>query len=65
MNNIKKQFSELRKSTPKHIQWLLLIAAFVVVLILLTLLLTNKDKEEIKNVDAVAINLKINPDTIK
>lgn len=64
MNNIKKQFSELRKSTPKHIQWLLLIAAFVVVLILLTLLLTNKDKKEIKNVDAVAINLKINPDTI-
>ena len=43
--NIKKQFSDLRKNTPKHIQWLLLVAAFVVVLILMTLLLTGKDEE--------------------
>ena len=38
MIKIKQQISDLRKNTPKHIQWLLLAAAFVVVLILLTLL---------------------------
>lgn len=64
MNNIKKQFSDLRKNTPKHIQWLLLAAAFVVVLILLTLLLTNKEKEEIKNSDDIAIKLNILPDSV-
>ena len=30
MNKLKQQFSDLRKNTPKHIQWLLLAAAFVV-----------------------------------
>ena len=64
MNKLKKQFSDLRKSTPKHIQWLLLAAAFVVVLILLTLLLTNRDKEKLENPDEVPITLNISPDTI-
>lgn len=43
MANIKEQISDFRKSTPKHIQWLLLVAAFIVVLILLTLLFTGRD----------------------
>ena len=64
MENIKKQFSDLRKSTPKHIQWLLLAAAFVVVLILLTLLFTQKEKEEIKNSEELKITLNISPDSI-
>lgn len=64
MNSIKKQFSELRKNTPKHIQWLLLIAAFIVVLILLTLLLTKKENAEIKNSDDIAITLNISPDSV-
>ena len=64
MNKIKKQFSDLRKNTPKHIQWLLLAAAFVVVLILLTLLLTRGEEEKLENADDVAIILNIAPDTI-
>ena len=64
MNKLKKQFSDLRKNTPKHIQWLLLAAAFVVVLILLTLLLTRGEEEKLENADDVAIILNIAPDTI-
>ncbi len=52
MAKIKEQISEFRKSTPKHIQWLLLAAAFIVVLILLTLLFTGrKDTQIIPNLD--------------
>lgn len=47
MANIKEQISDFRKSTPKHIQWLLLVAAFIVVLILLTLLFTGRDGAKI------------------
>ena len=65
--NIKKQFSDMRKNTPKNVQWLLLAAAFVVVLILLTLLLTNNsnDNQEIENTDDIAINLAITPETVE
>lgn len=63
--NIKKQFSDLRKNTPKHVQWLLLVAAFVVVLILMTLLLTGKDEDAIENQDEIAIGLNIFPDTVE
>ena len=50
MSKIKQQFSDLRKTTPKHVQWLLLAAAFVIVLILLTLLVGGwrKKAEDIK-----------------
>ncbi len=41
MSKLGEQFSELRKSTPKYVQWLLLAAALVIVLILLTLLMTG------------------------
>ncbi|MCM1293970.1 MAG: hypothetical protein NC311_00195 [Muribaculaceae bacterium] len=46
MANLKEQFSDFRKSTPRHIQWLLLVAAFIVVLIFLTLLFTGNKKED-------------------
>ncbi len=62
MNSIKKQFLDLKKTTPKHIQWLLLAAAFVVVLILLTLLVGNKDNNtEISNKGDIPVNLIFNP----
>ncbi len=65
MIKIKQQFSDLRKTTPKHIQWLLLAAAFIVVLILLTLLLTGgRNKETIQNTDDIPVKLNITPDVI-
>ncbi len=65
MNKIKQQFSDMRKSVPKHIQWLLLVAAFIVVLILLTLLLTGGgDKKVATNADDVPVNLIITPDKL-
>jgi type IV secretory pathway VirB10-like protein len=39
--NIKQQLNEIRKGLPKHIQWLLLFAAFLVVVILLSLLVSG------------------------
>ncbi len=42
MKNLKQQFKEFKDNTPKHIQWILLGAAFVVVIILLALLLGHK-----------------------
>ena len=39
MSKIKQQFLDLRKNTPRRVQWLLLAAAFTVVLILLVLLI--------------------------
>ena len=66
MNKIKQQFSELRKTTPKHVQWLALIAAFIVVLILLTLLVggDHDDKVNIPGADEIGAKLIIEPDTI-
>ncbi len=46
MKNLKQQFQEFRETTPKHVQWLLLAAAFVVVIILLTLILGHKSTNE-------------------
>ena len=42
MKNLKQQFEDLKNNTPKHVQWILLGAAFVVVIILLVLLLGHK-----------------------
>ena len=44
MKTLKEQFSEFRSTTPKYVQWLLLLAAFVIVIILLTLVLGHKSK---------------------
>lgn len=63
MTSIKKQISDLRKNTPKHVQWLLLVAAFIVVLILLTLLLSGKEDKKISNTDDTPINLIISPES--
>lgn len=64
MSKLKEQFSELRKNTPKRVQWLLLAAAFVVVLILLTLLLSGGDKKAETETDSVPVALKITPDMV-
>lgn len=65
MVSIKKQFSDLRKNTPKQVQWLLLAAAFVVVLILLTLLLRGGDDTKVvTDTDMTVAHLNIDPDTI-
>jgi hypothetical protein len=66
MNKFKQKFSEMRKNTPRHAQWLLLGAAFVVVLILLTILLGGKkdNKNEIAQIIVAPVELKINPDMI-
>ncbi|MBD5400253.1 hypothetical protein HDR61_00690 [bacterium] len=63
MSKIKQQFSDLRKTTPKHVQWLLLAAAFVVVLILLTLLVGGwgKNKDNMPASDDREMTLKIDP----
>lgn len=44
MSGIKQQITNIRKTTPKHIQWMLLAAAFIVVMILLILLLGGRGK---------------------
>ena len=41
MSNFRQQFQKFKESTPRHVLWLLMAAAFIVVLILLTLLLTR------------------------
>ncbi len=66
MNSFKQKVSELRKNTPRHIQWLLLGAAFVVVLILLTILLGGKDdnNQEIAQMNTAPAELKIEPEMI-
>ena len=67
-NKIKQQFSELRETTPKYIQWLLLGVAFVVVLILLTLLLSGDDKDaqaEVEKTNTAAAKLTVKPEEIK
>ena len=65
MSKIKQQFSEMRKNTPKRIQWLLLVAAFIVVLILLTLMFTGTDDKTITQTDSVPLDLVITPDEIE
>ncbi|MBD5391186.1 hypothetical protein HDR66_00050, partial [bacterium] len=52
MNKIKKQISDLRKTTPRHIQWLLMAAAFVVVIILLTMIIGGKKDANDDEIDA-------------
>ncbi|MBO5739685.1 MAG: hypothetical protein J6R52_01300 [Alphaproteobacteria bacterium] len=66
MSKFKQQISEMRKNMPRHIQWLLLGAAFVVVLILLTILVGGKgdNNKEIAATNAAAAELKINPDMV-
>ncbi len=64
MGKLKQQFIEMKNNTPKHIQWLLLAAAFIVVLILLTLIFSGDKKDDISKSAKVATELKIDPDMI-
>lgn len=65
MKNIKQQFKEFRANTPKHIQWLLLAAAFIVVIILLTLVLGKKSPSVTPVDDSnVAVDFKAAPSSI-
>lgn len=59
MSAIKQQITEIRKTTPKHIQWILMVAAFIVVLVLLILLLGGRGKSSgVQNTaDEAPINL--------
>lgn len=63
MSKIKQQFYDLRKTTPRHVQWLLMAAAFVIVLILLTLLIggARKKTDDIKNPDDSKLQLFVDP----
>lgn len=63
MKKLKQQFAEMRKNTPKHIQWLLMAVAFVVVIILLILVLGNDDSEP-QIVAKAPIEINIAPDMI-
>ena len=65
MSKLGQQFSELRKSTPKYVQWLLLVAAFIVVLILFTLLMTSpkKTSQKAKTGD-IPVKITLSEDTI-
>lgn len=62
MNKIKQQILQLRKTTPKHIQWLLLGAAFVVVLMLLTILIGGEKNNTDLGDNATAAALVFDPD---
>lgn len=65
MSKLGEQFSELRKSTPKYVQWLLLIAAFIVVLILLTLLMTGSKNKTVKpKVNSVPVKIELSNNTV-
>lgn len=65
MKSIKQQFKEFRSSTPKHVQWLLLGAAFIVVIILLVLIIGGKStkKTEISESDKQA-SFSVTPEKI-
>ncbi len=65
MKKIFVQFSNLRRNIPRHVQWLLLVAAFVVVLILLTMLLRGGNERPTVIVpDGTAASITLTPDTI-
>ena len=65
MKSLKQQFNDFRSTTPKHVQWLLLGAAFVVVVILLILLFGHKsnDNDKIENANEV-ISFAVEPEQI-
>ena len=66
MGNLKQQFLNIRNSTPKHVQWLLLGAAFIVVLILLTLLMTGSKTKTTtkKTAEEVPVKITLSTDTV-
>lgn len=65
IQKIKQQLKNFRSTTPKHIQWLLLVAAFVVVIMLLTLVLSHKpnNNEKIESVNK-QVSFSVEPESI-
>ena len=64
MKSLKQQFKEFKANTPKHIQWILLGAAFVVVIILLVLLLGHKSDTTSADNMSENVSFTVNPETI-
>lgn len=65
MNKLKRQFLNIRNTTPKHIQWLLLGATFVVVLILLTLLMTGRNNQSAqKSQEEAPVKITLSADSV-
>ncbi len=65
MNKLGQQFSDLRNTTPKYVQWLLLGAAFLVVVILLTLLIGGgRAKKNTQKVNDVQVKVTLSNDTV-
>ncbi len=65
MKKLLVQFSDLRRNMPRHVQWLLLGAAFVVVLILMILLLRGDHKTDIAVPDdTTGAEITITPDMV-
>ena len=65
MSKLKQQFQNIRNSTPKSVQWLLLGATFVVVLILLTLLMTDGKNKVTKHArEEVPVKITLSADTV-
>ena len=58
MNKLAQQFAELKKSTPKHIQWILMGAAFVVIVVLIVLLSGSK---KTPNIEVIGTAEETNP----
>ena len=67
MKSIKQQFIDFRSTTPKHLQWLLLIAAFIVVLILLTLVIkrTHGKYKETNLIDEKTVEWSFKPSDLE
>ena len=65
MNKLKQQFLNMRDATPKHVQWLLLGATFIVVLILLTLIMTgNRSKPAAVVREETPVKVTLSTDTV-
>ena len=65
MSKLKQQFQNIRNSTPKSVQWLLLGATFVVVLILLTLLITGNNGKKSKTIhNDIPVKITLSADTV-
>ena len=66
MGKVSVRLSEFRQNIPKNVQWLLLVAAFIIVLILFTLLISGKKNAEhdIQKNHGVTADLNITPDVI-
>jgi len=65
MSKLKQQFQNIRNSTPKSVQWLLLGATFVVVLILLTLLMTGGKNKVTKHTrEEIPVKITLSTDMV-